>query len=306
MKPDPTIVATIPATRLDGDDMGSHEAFLIVLAGADVGHVFPLTSDVTLIGRDDIAEIQIFDGSISRRHALVTRDPGTNRYSIGDLGSRNGTQVNSVPIEDSHELQRGDKIQLGVTTVLRFSYGDESETLYAQRMYEAVLKDALTGIFNRRYLFQRLASELSFSRRHKTPLALCFLDLDHFKRINDTYNHQCGDSVLRQTAQVIEKTIRAEDVLARYGGEEFAIICRDSTEHQAAIMAERVRRLIEANTFVFDEFELKLTISIGVAALDDNDLTTMEALIAAADGAVLQAKESGRNRVVRHSELDRG
>ena len=295
--------ATIPAFRREGgNDDEAQEVFLIALAGASVGQVFPMDRDVTMIGRDDEADIQILDGGISRRHAMMARDPATRSVSIRDMGSSNGTLVNDVRIEGTHELQRGDKIQLGVNTVLRLSFGDDVETRYAQRMYQAVLRDALTGVFNRRYLFQRLSSELAFSLRHKTPLALCFLDIDHFKRVNDTYDHQCGDAVLRQTAQLIDRTIRAEDVLARYGGEEFAIIGRESTEEQASFMAERVRRSIEEHNFTFGELELKVTISIGVAALDDNDLTTKEALIAAADGAVLRAKEQGRNRVVRHSE----
>ncbi len=301
MEYDPTKQATIPASHSEGGECdGAQEVFLIALAGASVGQVYPVDRDVTMIGRDDEAEIQILDGGISRRHALVARDPVTRRLSIRDMGSSNGTLVNDVRLEGTHELQRGDKIQLGVKTVLRLSFGNDVETRYAQRMYQAVLRDALTGAFNRRYLFQRLNSELAFSIRHKSPLALCFIDIDHFKQVNDTYDHQCGDAVLCQVVQLIERNIRTEDVVARFGGEEFAIIGRASSEEQASFVAERVRGSIEAHTF--GELELKVTISIGVAALEDNDLTTKEALIAAADRAVLSAKEQGRNRVVRHSE----
>lgn len=305
MDNDPSKQVTIPAFKTEetAGEVDPRKVYLIALAGANVGQVHALDRDVTLIGRDDEANIQILDGGISRRHAVIIWDRSARQYAIRDMGSRNGTIVNDVRIDGSHELSRGDKIQLGVKTVLRVSFGDESETRYAQRMYQAVLRDALTGIFNRRYLFQRLVSELAFSLRHKTPLALCFLDIDHFKAVNDTYDHQCGDAVLRQTAQLIEHTIRAEDVLARYGGEEFAIIGRESTEYQASIMADRVRRTIEDHNFTFGELELGVTISIGVAALDNNDLTSKERLIAAADEAVLKAKELGRNRVVRYTEL---
>jgi len=304
MAHDPSMTQTFSAVhdRCDSEDE-ARKVYLIALVGANVGQVYELDRDVMLIGRDDESAIQILDGGISRRHALVTRDPASLCYTIRDLGSRNGTLVNDLRVEEPRELARGDKIQLGGKTILRVSFGDEFETHYAQQMYQAVLRDPLTGVFNRRYLFQRLSTELAFALRHRSPLAVCFIDIDHFKAVNDTHDHQCGDAVLCQTAQLIEQVIRAEDVLARYGGEEFAIIGRESSEQQASFMAERVRRTIETSTFTFGALELKLTISIGVAACDDNDLITKEALIAAADAAVLKAKEQGRNRVVCHSAL---
>jgi diguanylate cyclase (GGDEF)-like protein len=281
----------------------AREVYLVVLTGPNVGQVYHLQQQEILIGRDDASSIQILDGEISRSHARVAWDEERAVHLLEDLGSSNGTRVNEMQIERPHALRRGDKIQLGMKTVMRVSLGDEQETQYAQQMYQAVLRDALTGVFNRRYLEQRLDSELAFANRHQTPLSLLFLDIDHFKQVNDNYDHQCGDAVLQQVANLVGKNIRAEDVLARYGGEEFAIVAREIDESQAAFMAERVRFSIEVHGFVYNDKTLRVTVSIGVATLDNNDLTTKEALLEAADRALLTAKEQGRNRVVRLSEL---
>ena len=286
---------------------GGGELVVIALAGSNIGAIHAITKRFTLLGRDDEADVQLFDAGISRRHALLGWDPDQKVCRVTDLGSRNGTLVNGEPCREGHELRVGDKIQLGASTVFRLSHTDEHETRYAMRMYQTALRDGLTGIFNRRYLDERLASEMAFARRHERPLSVLLLDIDHFKRVNDAHGHPVGDAVLVQFAAIVGKQLRAEDVLARYGGEEFAVVCRDIDEARAAILANRIRLRVEATRFESAELALAITCSVGVACyVKDSKLDSAEALVGAADRALYDAKTRGRNRVgLASEELDR-
>ena len=270
---------------------------LVVLAGVNQGRVIPLPAGDSLLGRDDGADVQFTDAGVSRRHALLTCDLQNNVFLLNDLSSSNGTMVNDETITEARRIQPGDKITLGQDTVIRFSLEHEVETRYAAAMYQQVLRDALTGTFNRRYFDDRIQREVSFTQRHGTPLSLLFLDIDRFKRINDDYEHRCGDAVLKQVSEIFHRVIRAEDVLCRYGGEEFAIVCRDTTEAQGAILAERLRMAVQDHRFTFEHLSLRVTVSIGVAQLM-GETNSSEALVSAADLALLAAKGQGRNRVV--------
>lgn len=270
---------------------------LVVLAGVNQGRVLPLSPGENLLGRDDYADVQFTDAGVSRRHALISCDMESATFTVNDLASSNGTTVNDVPVKDRYTLSPGDKITLGQDTVIRFSLEHEVETRYAAAMYRAVLRDGLTGAFNRRYFDDRIQKELSFTMRYNVPLALLFLDIDRFKRINDDYEHRCGDAVLRQVADILHHVVRNEDVLARYGGEEFAIICRETTEAQGAVLAERLRLAVQDHRFTFEHLSLRVTVSLGVAQLG-GDVLSAEKLVSAADLALLSAKEQGRNRVV--------
>ncbi|MCA9670441.1 MAG: GGDEF domain-containing protein [Myxococcales bacterium] len=282
------------------------EANLIVLRGSGVGQLLSLRADHCYLGRDDSATITLDDPGISRLHAAIRRD-AEGLYHVEDLGSRNGTAVNGRALLAPRQLERGDKIALGLNTVLRFSLEDELETDYAQRMYDAALRDGLTGAHNRRYFDERITEELAFAQRHGGAISLLLLDIDHFKRINDTRGHPVGDEVLRELTRRIMHCLRAEDVFARYGGEEFAIVCRDIDADAAVSLAERIRAMIaRAPVPVDGEDSVAVTVSIGTTTfqLDKNDqaretvdFTTPQRLVASADDALLAAKRAGRNRV---------
>lgn len=173
---------------------------------------------------------------------------------------------------------------------------DEIGALQAA-LQEQAIRDSLTGCFNRRYLDETLERELSRARREGYPLALVILDLDHFKAINDTYGHLAGDEALRQLAHTLHADIRHEDVLCRYGGEEFIILMPRMPLSIAAERAERWRLKIEAIRIAFGNFELSFTASAGVAAYPDHGKTP-DQLTHAADQALYQAKDQGRNRIV--------
>ncbi len=161
-----------------------------------------------------------------------------------------------------------------------------------QAQEENALTDELTKLPNRRALAQRFLQEMQRARRHRNAIAFMMIDLDHFKRVNDTYGHLNGDAVLAELAQILKGSARESDVCARYGGEEFALILHETTESGARILAERIRSKVAAATFPGG---LRLTISVGVAASDDAALFTQ--LMDRADQALYMAKQGGRNQV---------
>lgn len=165
------------------------------------------------------------------------------------------------------------------------------------------LTDALTGVHNRRYFDRRLGEEMERIQRSGQPLACLFLDVDHFKQVNDTHGHQMGDRVLQEVAARIKAQLRLSDVLGRYGGEEFAVLLIHTGTAQALNIAERIRASVAAVPFWLDgDHNLAITISIGVSVLlpedglTDPDLAA-ETLVARADQAMYRAKQGGRNRV---------
>ena len=197
------------------------------------------------------------------------------------------------------ELKDGDKVQVGRGTVLRFGFQDALDESFHENLLSSALRDGLTKLFNKRYLMDRLDSELKFALRHETSLSLLLLDIDHFKKVNDTHGHLAGDAVLANLAQVLGRAVRNEDVVARFGGEEFAIILRAIGIEPAIHMAERLRRLVEQTSASTGGAALKATVSIGVAGLPSTGVKTPEQLVEAADQALYAAKDDGRNCVRR-------
>jgi two-component system, cell cycle response regulator len=271
------------------------KAYLIVLAGSNVGEMYRLEGAETVIGRATTASIRLNDDGISRRHARVMQLAG--EVMIEDMQSANGTLVNGEQVAQ-RTLSDGDKIRLGSTTILKFTYHDHLDESFQQQMYDAALRDGLTKAFNKKYFLDRLETELAYAKRHKASLSLLMFDVDHFKRVNDTYGHLAGDYVLAKLSKMSMATVRAEDVFARYGGEEFGVICRAVTLDAAGILGERLRSLVEQGPFEFEGRKLPITISVGVAAHPDLQIDTANQLIAAADEALYEAKRGGRNRVL--------
>lgn len=155
--------------------------------------------------------------------------------------------------------------------------------------------DRLTGLFNRGYWEERLEAEFRRCRRSGGPGSLVLLDIDHFKRINDTYGHPFGDDVIRRIAEVIGREARTTDIAGRYGGEEFAIILVDTPADSAVIMAERLRRKVASQEFQGNGSPVSVTISLGIAAMD-KEYANYSAWVECADQALYRAKTNGRNR----------
>jgi diguanylate cyclase (GGDEF)-like protein len=273
-------------------------AYLVVLAGASVGEMYKIEGERTVIGRGQKAQIRLLDDGISREHAqlVILGD----RIVLQDLGSTNGTYCNGLKVEANKELVDGDKILVGSTTILKFTYHDNLDEIFQKQMYESALRDGLTKAFNKKYFTDRLESEFTFATRHVAPLTLVLFDIDHYKKVNDTYGHQAGDYVLSEISALLTGALRAEDVFARYGGEEFAVICRGSDVAQGAIVAERMRKAVEANKFVFEGTHIPITISVGVAGLPDAAVKDAAELVSLADQSLYKSKHGGRNRVTVH------
>jgi len=195
----------------------------------------------------------------------------------------------------------GDKIRLGSTTILKFTYHDKLEESFQQQMYDAALRDGLTKAFNKKYFLDRLDTEYAYARRHNSMLSLVMFDVDFFKKVNDNYGHLAGDYVLQKLAKLAQSCIRTEDVFARYGGEEFALISRGLDSKAAHQFAERVRSAVERFAFTFQGQRMPVTVSVGISAMPESQALTAEALVDAADKALYAAKSGGRNRVCVHT-----
>ena len=166
------------------------------------------------------------------------------------------------------------------------------------------LTDSLTGVYNRRYIDRRLLEEIARARRQLYPISFMYIDIDHFKRVNDTVGHGGGDEVLREVAARIKNELRASDALARFGGEEFVVLLIDANLESAAFVAERIRASVAGSMIALSpELQLSVTVSIGVACLNPGEAegepeTVARTWVAQADSLLYDAKESGRNRVV--------
>lgn len=165
-------------------------------------------------------------------------------------------------------------------------------------------RDSLTGLLNHVNFKERLAAEVGRSRRTGSPMAVCLLDLDHFKAVNDTFGHQVGDRVIQMFANCLTGSLRSVDVIARYGGEEFGLILLDATPEQGARVLDGIRRSFSNFLFDTDDGPQSVTFSGGVCGLED--ASTTEGLLGAADKALYEAKQQGRNRIVLHSQLEQG
>lgn len=271
------------------------QGILTVLSGSRAGEVFRLDALEYMIGRDEHADISIGDPGLSRAHGRLYRRGG--QFYVEDVGSTNGTFVNARKLQDPHRLSNGDRIQIGQNTVLRFSLQDRLEQEATQRLYEMTVRDALTELYNRRHLDDQLEAEFAYAKRHKSDLCVLLLDVDHFKRINDTHGHGVGDEVLVAVARGLEHIVRKEDLVARYGGEEFVIIARGIDVNGGLAFAERVRAYLASLDIATQAGNLSVTASFGVAHTDNHPYGSVRGLLSASDEALYRAKARGRNCV---------
>ena len=293
---DPATVYGEIVERWSKDSLERSRAFyLAVLSGANVGEKFRINGGEAVIGRGEGVAVRLRDDGISRNHARVVTVG--SKVTIEDLGSSNGTYVNSQRVSVT-ELHDGDKIRLGSATLLKFSYHDHLDASFQQRIYDAALRDDVTGAFRREYFLQRMAAEMAEARRSLAHLSLLMFHIDDFKRVNDDYGHVAGDYVLQRLARLASSTVRPHDVLGRYGSSKFGVVCRGVGSTAAGILAERLRSTVKTSTFEHESNPLPITISVGVAAYPDLLVETDSQLIEAALEALDEATLCGRNRVV--------
>jgi two-component system cell cycle response regulator len=270
-------------------------ALLVRTDSKNAGQVLKLDGQKFGLGRHPDNQACIDDDGISRFHARISIDG--NKFWVEDLGSSNGTYINGRRIT-SCEMNNGDTLNLGPRVAFRFSAATEHEERALKQLYESSVRDPLTGAFNRHYFSSQLMSELAYAARHETPLSVVLLDIDFFKKVNDTHGHLGGDAALVHLANVFGKSLRTEDLLARYGGEEFVVLLRGIPVERAAAVAERLRHSLATQPVVHGENSFSITASFGCASLACCATPAVEVLLETADRRLYRAKEAGRDRVV--------
>jgi diguanylate cyclase (GGDEF)-like protein len=274
---------------------GQRAHVLVRMDGSDVGQVTTLTGSELHAGRLARSQLHLPFEGVSRQHARIVWKDGA--YWVEDLGSANGTFVQGERIQ-RHKLSDGDVLQLGPRVVFRYSITDSGEEKILRQLYESSVKDSLTGAYNREYLNERLKAEVAYAKRHQTDLSVLLLDIDHFKKVNDTYGHPAGDAVLVGFVNAISRTLRTEDVVARYGGEEFSVVLRGIALESAIHVAERLRGIAEGTVTNYEGTAIRCTTSIGCSSMACSEEPTIDSLVAIADRRLYIAKRGGRNRVV--------
>ena len=200
--------------------------------------------------------------------------------------------------------QQSERAREFIETVARQSALAMDQVMLVRQLIEIATTDALTGVSNRRHFLDLCERELAKARRYRTPLSLIILDIDHFKKFNDTYGHDVGDDVLRTVAQALKHELRTEDILARYGGEEFVVLLPETPLADAlAVAAERLRKRIENTPLETVHGSLKITISLGVASFSE-ERNDIRSILKRADEGLYAAKQRGRNQSVALADSD--
>jgi two-component system cell cycle response regulator len=278
-----------------GGQLSRVYAVLTVIQGRELGRDYRLRKPEYTIGRESDCDICIPEETVSRRHAKIQiRGSGPREYRLIDLGSTNKTFVNNSEA-GSVLIKNGDKIRIG-NTVLRFDLLDAEDIKYHQEIQKKIKYDALTGLLTKESLYLALQHELLRCKKFDIPLSVLMMDLDHFKKVNDTHGHQAGSHTLAEIGSLIARNLRETDVSARYGGEEFISYLSEQRKPGAKVAAESLRAAIANAQIAFGDKVIAITISIGVAQFPD-DGDTIEELVARADEALYAAKGKGRNRV---------
>ncbi len=271
-------------------------ACVVVIHGQGLGGRADIGDAALLVGRAHEAGLSIPHKSVSRQHCRIWRDAG-GQYRIRDLGATNATRLNEARLQAGADvlLADGDRITVG-ESLLKFIAQDSVEARYHEEIYQLAVHDPLTELHNRRHFCEMADKEIGRALRHGRPLALCIIDVDLFKPVNDRYGHISGDEVLRQISALVRNHARNDDLAARIGGEEFALLLSECEREPAVRLAERLREAVAVASFAPGGEPQRITISIGIATLSA-DRDSRPALMAAADAALYRAKSEGRNRV---------
>jgi diguanylate cyclase (GGDEF)-like protein len=274
-------------------------SYLIVIRGGIPGTMLRLAQKASSLGRSVENTFQLFDSTVSRHHAVISIDPDGAAW-VTDLGSTNGTFVSGkrLPIHTPVMIEDGSRLQVGSLILLKYLELDSCEEGFQREIFERIVRDDLTGLYNRGYFLNQIGPLAELNSMRQRGLAIMLVDLDHFKRINDTRGHEVGDRVLREVAVALRDSTRSEDLVARYGGEEFILALPCCSREQAIERAERIREQLAGLTVEAEGGPVAMTASLGISFTPLGRVQEIGALISAADNALYEAKRSGRNRVV--------
>jgi diguanylate cyclase (GGDEF)-like protein len=287
---------TVPATAPAAGDAA--EANIILIShpqNKNIGRRFRLVPGQGLeIGRAPQAEVALPEvPSVSRNHARLEYQGGV--VVLRDLQSTNGTAVNDRLIDRATVLRSGDRFQIGAVH-FKFLHERDVEQAYHDAIFDLVIRDGLTGVFNKRKFDEEIEREFARAKRYERALSLILADIDFFKAVNDRHGHLAGDFVLQQVAARMRRVLRVEQVLARVGGEEFAVVCPETDASGAVEVAEKLRDEIAREPCRSGAISISVTCSFGVAQRTSAMASSTE-LSAVADAALYRSKQNGRNRV---------
>jgi len=267
---------------------------LIVLYPQSEFAQIPLERGTMILGRGQDADIRFEDELVSRRHCALSFDGQS--VTVEDLGSTNGTFVDGNYIH-KQILDSNNRLQIG-KMVLKIAYKDPNEEAFSRELYEAATLDPLTGILNRQTFMDRSAGEFVCANRNKSFIHMAMIDIDDFKRVNETCGPQCGDLVLKEVARQLNEEKRDSDLLCRYGDDEILLLMNDISPEDAKKRAEKLRMTIERHIFSWMDSRIPVTISIGLVSSQGADVSKMQELIAESERLVYAAKSNGKNLVV--------
>jgi diguanylate cyclase (GGDEF)-like protein/PAS domain S-box-containing protein len=252
-------------------------------------------SDLISEGKLDWSELIHPEDLVQVRHQIDTAVLAGSTFQVF-YRARRSNGVERWMMEDGRasEITDDGKVFLEgfVTDVTEFKQAQDSIQDANRTIDRLTREDPLTGLANRRALDQTIVRSISFAHRWKYPLAVVMADVDHFKRVNDTYGHLVGDQVLISFSQILKASCRVEDLAVRFGGEEFLLLLPSANAEQAAALATRIQLELKQETLPVPS---PVTVSFGVTSLGEND--TPDSLIERADKALYVAKRSGRDRV---------
>ncbi len=270
-------------------------AVLLRMDGVQAGQIVGLEQWPFTVGRHPSNSLRVDEDSISRFHARIVRIG--DEYTVEDLGSRNGTFIGGKRVTRA-KLDHDSWLQFGPRVSFRFSMTDVREERLLRKLYESSTRDALTGAYNRLHFEERLRAEIAYAIRHRTQASLVLIDLDHFKRVNDTYGHPAGDAVLKRACEACSRALRTEDVFARFGGEEFAVVLRGIDLKGAQRLGDRLRQAVSNEVVEHEGQRIQITLSAGGASIACCASPSAEELIGISDRRLYAAKQAGRDRII--------
>lgn len=274
---------------------------LRIIEGENKGEHYLLSHDESTIGRGSDCTFSFKDPKMSRTHAQIVIEKKSSEreqfiVTIVDLKSRNGVWVNLEKITHKIELKNGDTIKIGSLTLgfyLKFSEEIDLENY----LFKLATRDSMTGLLTKAFFDSSLEFEFRRSQRYLRPFSFVIMDLDHFKKVNDSYGHLVGDIVLKEVGKILMQQLRFEDTAIRYGGEEFAIILPETKTEAAFVVLERIKKNIQEHLFTTDKGKsFHVTASFGLCQFNPQ-IKSCKELVTKADEALYEAKNSGRNKI---------
>ena len=276
---------------------------LRVVAGPDMLSYITIPEDTSIIiGRDEAADLQLIDATVSKQHAKIHHQNGGAMLLV-DLNSTNGTAVNGQPVTRTI-LRPGDHLEIGGVS-LRLDMLSTEELGHLRRVVsrlEAANRDSLTGLLDRAFIEDCLIRLVEKCERAEVPICCTFVDLDKFKQINDQFSHKVGDEVLIGISRLLMLGVRENDPAVRYGGDEIVFFLPGNTETKAVEISDRIRRSVAGHDWDRTAPGLRVSCSLGVAERKPGE--SIHAWMNRADEAAYESKSNGRNRVSAASKKD--